>query len=378
MLRRTIALLFLAVLAATGTARAGEPAHILVDIDSGQVLAERRSGELWYPASLAKLMTVYLIFEALSEDRLDLDSPIAITENALRAPPSKMGFPVGTIITVENALKILIVKSANDVAVAVAEMMSFTTAEFVSDMNAAAASLGMISTRFVNPHGLPGEGQYTTARDMALLARTIWLSFPEYRHLFSIPEIRYGASIMPAANSLLEFYPGATGMKTGYICAAGFNLVATASRNGESMIAVVLGAENPVERAIVAATLLDAGFAAPPGATGPALSDHRPTSSVSVPVSLRDTICGPPAEPGIAADPVDPRDLLIAALGPPAALPPPVRVFVGGADPSALLRVFVELPRPRPADALGISEPATALAGIPLPRPRPPEMDLRP
>ena len=188
MIRQAMALLIVVVLASAGSARAAEPPYILVDINSGQVLAERRSGELWYPASLAKLMTIYLLFQALAEDRLELDSPIIISETALRAPPSKMGFPAGTIITVENALKILIVKSANDVAIAAAEMMSGTERSFVAEMNRAGTRLGMIGTRFANPHGLPDDGQYTTARDMALLAWMIWLGFPEYRDLFAIAE----------------------------------------------------------------------------------------------------------------------------------------------------------------------------------------------
>ncbi|MHA1560304.1 MAG: D-alanyl-D-alanine carboxypeptidase family protein, partial [Alphaproteobacteria bacterium] len=218
MLRRKIAILIAVILAVAGSARAVEPPYILVDLNSGAVLAERQSGELWYPASLTKLMTLYLVFEALAEDRLELDSPVVISQNATTAQPSRMGFPAGTIITVENALKILIVKSANDVAVAVAEMMSVSESSFVSDMNRSANDLGMTGTLFINPHGLPGAGQYSTARDIALLARTIWIGFPQFRDLFAIPEIRYGAAIMPAGNSLLEFYPGSNGMKTGYIC----------------------------------------------------------------------------------------------------------------------------------------------------------------
>ena len=369
MIRQAMALLIVVVLASAGSARAAEPPYILVDINSGQVLAERRSGELWYPASLAKLMTIYLLFQALAEDRLELDSPIIISETALRAPPSKMGFPAGTIITVENALKILIVKSANDVAIAVAEMMSGTERSFIAEMNRAGTRLGMIGTRFANPHGLPDDGQYTTARDMALLARMIWLGFPEYRDLFAIAEIRFGRTIMPAANSLLEFYPGATGMKTGFICAAGFNLVATATRGGRSLIAVVLGAASPVDRTIEAAWLFNAGFAGPAALDAPALSAFAPLSSVSTPISLRDTICA--AGAGNNPEPADQRDLLITALGEPMVLPPPVPVFTGGADSTAYLRIFIPLPPPRPTNVLGFTRNPMAEAGVPLPRPHP-------
>jgi D-alanyl-D-alanine carboxypeptidase len=368
MLRRAGAFLLLIVFVAAAPARAAEPPYVLVDAASGQVLAERQSGELWYPASLAKLMTIYLLFEALAEGRLAADSPVAISEHALDVQPSRMGFPAGTIVTVDNALKMLIVKSANDIAVAVAEMMSVTEAAFVAQMNAAAARIGMISTRFTNPHGLPGPGQYSTARDLALLARTIWLGFPQYRDYFGIAEIRYGTTVMPAGNSLLEFYPGATGMKTGYICAAGYNLVATASRGGSELIAVVLGAANPIDRAVLGAALFDAGFDAP-GSAGPNIAAFRPTSTVSTPANLRSTICPPGVGNGEEGLTVI-RDQLIAALGPPIALPQPVAVFTGGADPNARLQVAIPHPRPRPADAPG-ALPAPAFADVPIPRPRP-------
>ncbi len=368
MFRRAIALLIVVFLASAGSARAADPPYILVDLDSGAVLAERQSGELWYPASLTKLMTVYLLFQALADDRLELNSPIVVSDNANNVQPSRMGFPTGTIVTVENALKMLIVKSANDIAVAVAEMMSVTESAFVAEMNRAAAMIGMTGTRFVNPHGLPGSGQYSTARDMALLARTIWQSFPQYRDLFSIAEIRYGAAIMPTGNSLIEFYPGANGMKTGYICAAGYNVVATASRNQRSLLTVVLGAPDPVERATLAAYLFDAGFAAPADVTGPAIAGYRPTSTVATPVNLRSTIC--PTDAGGTEETIDPRDLLVAALGEPPPLPEPDTVFTGGADMNARLRVFIPLPRARPTDVLGLAE-APAATTTPLPQPRP-------
>lgn len=368
MLRRAVALLIIFVAVATGGARAADPPYILVDLDTGAVLAERQSGELWYPASLTKLMTIYLVFEALAEGRLALDSPVVISDRANDAQPSRMGFPAGTVITVDNALKILIVKSANDVAIAVAEMMGGSEAAFVAAMNEAAASIGMTGTRFVNPHGLPGAGQYTTARDIALLARTIWVRFPAYRHLFAIPQIRYGTTIMQAGNDLMEFYPGANGMKTGYICASGFNVAATATRSQRSLLAVVLGAESPVERATLAAFLLDHGFGAPAGTAGPALGSYRPASTVTSPVSLRSTIC--PTNGGTDENAPDARDLLIAAFGEPDPLPPPVAVYTGGANADARLTVAIPHPRPRPADVLGLpNQPAPT--GIPLPQPRP-------
>ena len=368
MFRRAILLFVIAFFGFAGAAKAADTPFILVDLDSGEVLAERLSGELWFPASLTKLMTVYLLFDALADDRLELNSPIIVTENATNVQPSRMGFPAGTIVTVENALKMLIVKSANDIAIAVAELMSTSEAEFIAEMNRTASALGMIGTRFANPHGLPGTGQYSTARDMALLARTIWVGFPEYRHFFAIAEIRYGTAIMPTGNSLIEFYPGSNGMKTGFICAAGFNVAATATRGERSLLAVVLGAPDPIERATTAALLFDTGFAAPADIAGPALSGYLPTSTVTAPVSLRSTIC--PANAGGTEEAVDPRDLLVAAFGEPPPLPEPEVVFTGGADMDARLRVYIPLPRMRPTDVLGVAE-SPEIAAVPLPRPRP-------
>jgi D-alanyl-D-alanine carboxypeptidase len=366
---RAIVATILLVVVSTTAARAADPPYILVDMNTGQVLAERQSGELWYAASLTKLMTIYLVFQALADGRLQLASPITFSEHATEVQPARMGFPAGTVITVDNALKMLIVKSANDVALAVAETMGGSEAAFVDEMNDTAIRLGLTGTRFINPHGLPGTGQHSTARDLALLARTIWLGFPQFHDLFAIPEIQYGNTIMPAGNSLLEFYPGTTGMKTGYICAAGFNLVATATRGDRSLLAVVLGADSAVDRAVLAAQLLDAGFAAPAIVNAPAISNFVPRSSVAAPVSLRTTIC-PAGADGNVEESVQ-HDQLVAAFGEPPPLPAPVVVYTGGADLTAYLRVEIPLPRPRPTDVLGVAMPVPAISDVPLPRPRP-------
>ncbi|MHA1559553.1 MAG: hypothetical protein ACTSWI_02650, partial [Alphaproteobacteria bacterium] len=165
-----------------------------------------------------------------------------------------------------------------------------------------------------------------------------------------------------------EFYPGSNGMKTGYICAAGFNVAATVSRGQRSFLAVILGAESPTHRATTAAFLFDAGFETSADITGPQLSSYRPESGVTTPVNLRSTMCVPDA--GGNEDAPDQRDLLIAAFGEPDPLPPPVVIFTGGADPTARLQVFIPYPRPRPTDFLGVTV-TPPFAGIPLPRPRP-------
>jgi hypothetical protein len=160
-----------------------------------------------------------------------------------------MGFSVGTVMNVDNALKMMLVKSANDIAVAVAETVGGSEPKFVEMMNAEAARLGMASTHFSNPNGLPDSGQVTTARDLAVLARATWVEFPEYREFFRIPAIKAGKRILRSPNRLLEEYRGTTGMKTGFICASGFNIVASAERNGRHLIAVVLGATSSGQRA---------------------------------------------------------------------------------------------------------------------------------
>src|SRR5437016_12521573 len=171
-----------------------------------------------------------------------------------------MGFPAGTQLTVDNALKMLLVKSANDIAVVIAEGVGGSIEGFADLMNQNARRLGMTQSHFVNPNGLPADEQVTSARDMAILARAAIKEFPEYDYYWHLPGIRFGKKVLRNYNSLIGRYPGADGMKTGFICASGFNLVATATRDGKRLIAVVLGAPSSAGRAIQAAQLLERGF----------------------------------------------------------------------------------------------------------------------
>src|ERR1043166_186254 len=171
-----------------------------------------------------------------------------------------MGFKLGTTVTIDNALKMLMVKSANDMAVTLAEGVGGSIEKFADMMNAKARRLGMSQTSYVNPNGLPADGQITSARDLAILARALIREFPEYDLYWHIPAIRLGKRIMRNTNRLIDAYPGADGMKTGFICASGFNLVAAATRDGKRVIAVVLGASSSSTRAIKAAQLLEQGF----------------------------------------------------------------------------------------------------------------------
>lgn len=280
------------VLLTAAPALAQTPAFIVVDQASGSVLAERDAAKLWYPASVTKLMTAYVTFRALNSGAVTADTPVLITQHALNEPPSKMGFPVGTKMTLDNAMKMMIVKSANDIAVAIAETVGGSEAGFIERMNAEARRIGMNSSQFRNPNGLPDDGQVTTARDLAVLARAIWSEFPQYRHYFSITAIKAGKRVLRNYNTLLDRYRGSNGMKTGFICNSGFNIVASATRDGKTLIAVVLGADSSKERAEIAAGLLDKAFR--PGLTlarRPDLAAFANASTVGEAVNMRSQVC---------------------------------------------------------------------------------------
>lgn len=241
-----------------GIATAG-PA-LLFEPSSGKVLYSEDQDDLWHPASLTKIMTAYLAFEAIKEGKLKLDDKISCSLVANLQPPSKIGLPAGGELTVDLALQALIVKSANDVAVMLAEAIAGSEGAFVQKMNATAAKLGMSRTSFVNANGLPDPGQITTARDLAKLARAIVADYPEYAHYWSMPDMRLGKRRLGSHNALLRTYPGADGLKTGFTCDSGFNVVASATRDGRRLMAVVLGETSGNERAVRAASLLEHGF----------------------------------------------------------------------------------------------------------------------
>lgn len=205
-------------------------------------------------------MTAYITFEALRDGKLKLDDKISCSEAAMNEPPSKIGLPLGAEISVELALKALIVKSANDVAVMLAEAVGGSIDGFVERMNATARRLGMTRTHFVNPNGLPAEEQVTTARDLARLSRAVLRDFPQYADLWAMPDFHIGKRRLASHNSLLRSFEGADGLKTGFICDSGFNVVASATRDGTRLMAVVLGEPSSSDRTIRAASLLEHGF----------------------------------------------------------------------------------------------------------------------
>jgi len=237
-------------------------ASLVLDVESGRVLHEINADTRNYPASLTKMMTLYLVFEALEDGRLTLDQPIAISARAARQPASKLGLRRGQTITIENAILALVTKSANDVATAVAEWLSGTERNFALTMTAKARDLGMGRTTFRNASGLPNRGQLSTARDMAMLARALLKDFSQYYHFFGVRSFRYAGLRHRNHNKLLGRYDGLDGIKTGYIRASGFNLVASAVRDGRRLIGVVFGGRSPSQRNGHMANLLNKGFTA--------------------------------------------------------------------------------------------------------------------
>ncbi|RUY87061.1 D-alanyl-D-alanine carboxypeptidase family protein, partial [Mesorhizobium sp. M7A.F.Ca.CA.001.10.2.1] len=221
---------------------------------------------------------------------VQLDSPIKVTKHSAAEPPSKMGFKPGSVMRLDNALKMMLVKSANDIAMAVGENVGGSQAAFADRMNAEATRLGMNGTHFVNPNGLYSPDQYTTARDLAVLVMAIRREFPQYAPWFSIEGLAVGKKAIPNYNLLIGRYPGADGMKTGFVCPSGFNMIGSATRNGRTLVAVVLGEKSAVTRAETAAKLLDQGFDAP-AAGSATVTTLAPYGDTVSPNDMKDEVC---------------------------------------------------------------------------------------
>ncbi|KIQ03757.1 penicillin-binding protein [Agrobacterium tumefaciens] len=255
---KTFAAVTASILAITSVAQANP--KMVIDVRTGKVISHQDAFRKWYPASLTKLMTAYLAFSAMKTGRLSPETEVVMSKKAADQPASKMYFKPGSKLTLDSALKLLLIKSANDVAVAIAETVGGTNENFVAQMNAQAARLGMSSTHFINANGLPGKGQYTTARDLAVLALVLKREFPEYATYFSLEGVSTGKKNYANYNMLVGRFQGADGMKTGFICASGFNQVSSASRNGRQVISVVLGADSLAGRTEQSAELLQMGL----------------------------------------------------------------------------------------------------------------------
>ncbi|MFG6158859.1 serine hydrolase [Halomonas sp. 1390] len=289
-----------------GLAQAGNPryAGIVIDADSQEILYAENADRLRYPASLTKMMTLYLMFEALEEGRLSMGQPLPVSAYAASKPASKLYVKPGSSIPVETAIDALVIKSANDVAVVVAEALGGSDTRFAQMMTDKARELGMQDTVFRNPNGLPDAGQVTTARDMAVLSRHLMRDFPQYYPRFSRTSFTWRGKTITGHNRLLKSYPGADGLKTGFIRASGFNVATSAVRGDRRLLTVVMGGFTAASRDAHTADLLDRGF------MRASLADGRGWLA-NADISGGRLMPGEPQTPG---QPVG-RDVRLASLG---------------------------------------------------------------
>ena len=263
--RRVLALAVLVCLFSAAVAAAGPinaKSAILMDVTTGQILYEQRADMRIAPASLTKVISLYVAMNAISDKKVDYNNKVKISAAAARTGGSRFGLKAGERLTLDQLFYGMAVASGNDASVAVAEHVAGSTSEFVKQMNALARRLGMKNTKFVNVHGLPAEGQLTTARDMLKLAKAYQAHYPIARRYHLARSVTHNGHTEPNHNPLVGSYPGLDGLKTGWVTAAGYNIIATARQRGHKLIAVILGAPNTSVRSAEARRLLNAGFSA--------------------------------------------------------------------------------------------------------------------
>lgn len=273
-------------------------AAIVIDAENGAVLHELNATHAWYPASLTKLMTVYMTFDAVKSGRLQLSDTMTASSHAARQPNSKLGLRTGEHITVKDAVLAIITRSANDASVVLAEHIGGSEENFAALMTEKAHALGMYNSQFMNATGLPHDLQVSTPRDMALLALKTLRNFPEHYHYFSAHSLNFRGSDLHAINKFTANYPGAEGMKTGFTCGSGFNLIGSAQQNGKRLIGVVMGGMTSQERYKLMMQKMDAGFAG--NFSDPSRTvENMPTGSAGTPPYQLD--CGNGASNSYAA-----------------------------------------------------------------------------
>jgi len=260
--RCLFATFFAALLVFSASPALAKYASLVIDAETGRVIHEINADTRNYPASLTKMMTLYLVFGALESDLWTLKTKLRVSARAARQPASKLDLRRGQTISVKGAILALVTKSANDVATVIAENLSGSERGFALKMTAMGRKLGMHRTTFRNASGLPHRGQLSTARDMGVLARALIRNYPSYYRYFSTARFSYRGANYKNHNKLLKTYDGADGIKTGYIRASGFNLAASASRNGQRVIAVIFGGNSPRSRNALMTRLLNLGFKA--------------------------------------------------------------------------------------------------------------------
>lgn len=305
--------LFGALFLATGASANSKYAAYVVHADSGDVLFDRYSDGERYPASLTKMMTLYLLFEELEAGRLTMDSKIKVSAHAAGQPPSKLGLTSGSTITVETAIQALIVKSANDVAAAVAEEIAGSEWRFAQNMTTKARAIGMSRTTFKNASGLPNSRQVTTAKDMATLGRRVMQDFPQYFHYFSIQSFAWDGRTYRTHNSLVRTFEGADGLKTGYTRRSGFNLATSATRDGNQLIGVVLGGRSSATRDAHMREILSNAFAEIDKRPALIASLHRNTPNPRIKPTLLAELIAQNKVPTIAGNEALRTDIMTAA-----------------------------------------------------------------
>ncbi len=319
---------------------------LLVDARTLQVLYAEDAGQPWHPASLTKMMTAYLAFAAIKEGRVGLDTPVIVSQHAWNQAPAKSGLEKGSAVTLEDALYIMLVKSANDIAVAIAETIGGDETTFVAQMNLMARQMDLTATHFENANGLNSVGQVSTARDLAMLALYLQRDFPQYGEMFTTEAVKIGKATLKTSNEMLEHFAGMTGMKTGYICASGLNIVASVEREGRSLIAVVLGGSSARERNELTAQLFLRGLAGALAPTGQTVVDLR--NVAAEPVDMRPLICGKDAKTYVKSRE---QAFPMGLKGQPSYLTDKIDGPVHVATDLGKLVSGIPLPRPRPMQA---------------------------
>lgn len=289
------AILAAALLVPCPTLAAERHAALVIDAETGAVLHANEANAPWYPASLTKMMTVYMAFAEIEAGRLSFDEVLTVSATAARQPATKLGLATGDTITVEYAIKATIVRSANDASVVLAERIAGSEDEFAARMTETAHKLGMSATTFRNATGLPHPEQITTAHDMAVLALSLIRDFPQHFHLFKESKLSYGRQSLGGYNGLLVSYEGADGIKTGFTCDSGYNIVASAVRDGRRVIAVYLGASSNASRNSKVAALLDQAFNGKLSDSGLTLAAFATPSDAAPPKQLGPDLCVPGA-----------------------------------------------------------------------------------
>lgn len=349
-------------------------AAIVIDAASGEVLFSRHADSRRYPASLTKMMTLYLTFEALSQGKVHADDVLTVSQQAAAQPPSKLGLGAGQTITLDDAMRATAVRSANDMAVALAEHIGGSEARFTAQMTLKARELGMSQTRYVNANGLPDARQLTSARDLAILARAIMRDYPQYYRYFGLHDWAYNGRDYRNTNGLLRGGNGYDGMKTGYTNASGYNLAASAVRDGRRLITIVLGGRSTASRNQHVAALMDTGFeverARARGETIQVAQTFFESRGFGIgpensgPVEYAAVADDEDGETGAGSSAPLPTGVAYAALA--AGPPPTARVTPAPSERAAAVE--------RPADVTAILNGGSPVASPPRPRPpaRPP------